>query len=568
MTLNLTVVSPTWIYQSADYRLTNLQDGDIVQPAAQKIVLANGFTWSATVCFTGIGRTSQLDIGEWLAERVNAVPADAPLDRLVEELLTADQWLATTQIVDRRHSFSIGAFVGSQPQFLLVSNFERIAHRPASRAWDALRCSRMSPKRVQTFVSGQVDAVSRAERRWLADSLDVSPEPESMYAALAEVNKRASRRSKAISPDCFVTHIDSRGRGGGVPLNSGKETPFASALKLPFRANEDLTRLLRQKLGPGPLRVAGVSMFRVENSDEYHRSQIAAEPHSAAAHVNYGAFLKDTKGDSDAAEREYLVALTHDPRHVNAIGNLGNVYADRDKIGQAVGCYDAALAIDPGNENVTWNYARLLVGALEAPEHALRILESGVATNPDSGRLRVLAGKVLIQLQRYTEALEQFTTAREKGGHQSDTEAGIAFALHLTEAPIGECVAAYRSAIAVAPKNGALRLNLAQLLFLRNEYREARKQLRRSIACGLGEAARLEAGFYRLAYNEDDAGEVFSELELLLSKGVRLDWNVDRNVQHLALTNPARAERLRALVPVLRGTEALTSSIVRGWTRR
>jgi hypothetical protein len=135
MTLNLAVTTHRCIYQSADYRLRDVRKGDTRDFETQKIVLVNTFGWSATVCFAGVGRTQNLDVSEWLADRVGSIQPDDPFERLLDELLTANEWLSTvSKPHDNRHSFSVGAFVGSEPVFALVSNFEQPSGPAAATA--------------------------------------------------------------------------------------------------------------------------------------------------------------------------------------------------------------------------------------------------------------------------------------------------------------------------------------------------------------------------------------------------------------------------------------------------
>ena len=106
MTLNVTVVTRRCIYQSADYCLMNLITHQPFPCPTQKIILKNTFRWSATVCFAGIALTNNLIVGEWLAERMNAIEPDDPFERLLDELLTAQNWLSAA-VGDKRHSFSV-----------------------------------------------------------------------------------------------------------------------------------------------------------------------------------------------------------------------------------------------------------------------------------------------------------------------------------------------------------------------------------------------------------------------------------------------------------------------------
>lgn len=119
----------------------------------QKIILKNTFRWSATVCFAGVGLTNNLIVGEWLAERMNSIELDDPFERLLDELLTAQNWLSTS-VGDKRHSFSVGAFVGSKPVFALVSNFEQLSGFRAETASQKLSVYLIHPSKPRTFVSG------------------------------------------------------------------------------------------------------------------------------------------------------------------------------------------------------------------------------------------------------------------------------------------------------------------------------------------------------------------------------------------------------------------------------
>jgi hypothetical protein len=54
-------------------------------------------------------------------------------------------------------------------------------------------------------------------------------------------------------------------------------------------------------------------------------------------------------------------------------------------------------------------------------------------------------------------------------------------------------------AIVLNPANPSLRLNVAQLLFIKGDDLEANKQLQEALRLRLGDSAQLEAQFYELA---------------------------------------------------------------------
>ena len=69
MTLNITVVTPLVVYQSADFRLTNGDTGTLIDDHSNKTVSMTFPTWSGFVTYTGLGRFGNRDlsshVGSW-----------------------------------------------------------------------------------------------------------------------------------------------------------------------------------------------------------------------------------------------------------------------------------------------------------------------------------------------------------------------------------------------------------------------------------------------------------------------------------------------------------------------
>jgi Flp pilus assembly protein TadD len=553
MTLNLTVTTRRCIYQSADYRLRDLRTGRTFDFETQKIALVNTFGWSATVCFADVGRTHNLDVSEWLADRVASIQPDDPFERLLDELLTANDWLSTVPTLhDRRHSFSVGAFVGSEPVFALVSNFEQPSSLAAATASSRLSVYKLRPTKPKAFVSGQKQAVDRSERRRLAALAARAPDPERMYSALADVNRGAATRTTLVSPACFTAHVRLTGEGGGLAHDIG-DRPFLPNFAIPAGAQEAITRVLDQRFGPGGARLVGISTSRADQSDEYHETQLREKPEDPSTHSNYGAFLMDKKGDLEGAERAYRMAIELDDNHVNALGNLANLLWEKGDRDQAANLYRRALKAGPGDENVTWNYARFLLAEFDDRQATREVLHRGITTHPESGRLLLLRADLSLRDGNALEALEGFRRAREKGADQAAVESGYAFALQLSGAPIGECIAAYRVALGLNPEDGALRLNLAQLMFIKGDDMEANKHLLEAMRSGLDESAQLEAHFYRLSHTSSDPAEILQVTKSLLTRGARLRWDVRPNIETVSQHDPQKAVLLEIGSKVMAG---------------
>ena len=552
MTLNITVTTPRCIYQSADYRLLDLQTRKTADFQIQKVVLVNAFRWSATVCFAGVGRTQALNVGDWLAERVAAVQLRDPFERLIEEVLTADSWLSAVPAPYNKHSFSIGAFVGSEPVFVLISNFEQPSGMIAQTAAASLSVFQLRPTKPKTFISGQSRAVSRADRRRLAVLAERDPDPQRMYSVLTEVNRRVAKQTALVSPACFTSHLRFTGEGGGSVHDLG-DRPFAPMFALPEVARTAITRLLDEQFGPGRAQLVGMSMVRSDSSDEYHEIQLREKPGDPNVHTNYGAYLKDKKGDLEGAEREYRKAIELDGNFAAALGNLANLFWEKKDKVRAADLYRRALRAKPGDENATWNYARFLVSEFNDYAAARVVVEQASAAHPESRRLLLLRGELCLRTGDFLDALDRYRQAREKGADQAAVEAGYAMALQLSGAPVGECIGAYRVAISLSPQNSGLRLNLAQLMFIKGEDSEANALLHEAMKLGLDEPAQLEAQFYMLAHISCNPADVFRTVKSLLDRGTRLRWNVRSNIDRVAHSNPTSAARPGVMFGALRG---------------
>jgi len=551
VTLTVTVPGRRAIYQSADYRLLDLSTGQTSDFKTQKGVLINAFGWTAVVAFAGIGRTTRVDVSEWLASHVASIGGNDPFERVIEALLDADSWLSPVEQANRRHSFSVGAFDESTPIFALVSNYESTVAPQARLAADRLTVSRIRPTRATTFVSGQAWAVSRSQRRGIARMVERDPEPAKVYEALASLNRAVSDETPLVSPSCFTSHIRLTGEGGGQ-IHGGDEIPFMPTFAFPPEVRKSVLGLLDEQFGPGRARLVGMSSGRAGATDAFHQVQLREKPLDPNVHTNYGAYLKETKADTVGAEREYRKALELQPDHINALGNLANLLWDRDDLDEARNLYERALQPEPPDENASWNFARFLIAAGE-PANALAVVERALRAHTESGRLYLLKAQLLLSDSRGREALAELDQAQQAGADLASVESGRAIALHVTGAPIAQTIGAYWTAIGFNSNDGVLHLNLAQLLFLLGDADQAEGQLAEAVKLGLDGAARLEAAFYQAAHTEAYPSVVLQRIRTLLDAGARLAWDVSPNIELVGRTDSKRATFLRQLEAAMKG---------------
>lgn len=552
MTLNITVLTEHCIYQSADYRLVDLQTNAITDFQTQKNFVVNTYKWTATVCFTGVGRTQTIDVHDWVSDKLGLVQMNDPFERLIEKLLEAKNWLSNVPPPKNKHSFSIGAFIGTKPLFALISNFERPSGQKLKQATKELSVFEVPINKTKVFVPGQSDAITRLEKKQLRSVSAGNPEPERMHLFLANVNRRAAARRNNISPACCTTHFLLTGEGETRVHNVGKIT-LPNPVAMPKELRETITQVADAQFGLNNWRIAGTSFSRWDNSDDYHNAQVREKPNDPNVHSNFGVFLKEKKNDPIGAEREYRTALNLDPKHVNALGNLANLVLERGDKEQAIGLYRKALEIEPGNENVTLNFAKHLMKESDKRISPRTLLDEGISANPQSGRLHLLQAELHLRDGSISEALERFREARERGANQNQVEIGYAYALQLSNAPIGKCIDAYHVAISLNPDNAVLRLNLAQLLFLKDDRKGGEKNLVKAQQIGLDKPAQLEALFYRLCHTPSDSAPIFDEMEALLQAGARSSWNFQPNIEAVRAHEPQKSSLLGQVSKVIKG---------------
>ena len=90
MTLNITVATAKCIYQCADYQMTEMKTRMPATGGIQKIFIVNTFRWSATVCYSGVAKYSNVvDVEEWLSDQIGKINPKDSLNHLIEQLLRA-----------------------------------------------------------------------------------------------------------------------------------------------------------------------------------------------------------------------------------------------------------------------------------------------------------------------------------------------------------------------------------------------------------------------------------------------------------------------------------------------
>jgi hypothetical protein len=176
MTLIQVLADELSVHMSCDFRLTNPYTHQIVDDSAHKLVSIQGAGWQGLIGVTGTSVIDTMPVGDWMAKTVGGFRSNLTFKEALFNLTAAETSIA--KIPDpqaRRHTFVVGAIIGSQSNIAFVSNFQSVNDRPdsplSSSTSDHFTISIAKPKQARVFLAGAVQSVSTAERNDLETAL-------------------------------------------------------------------------------------------------------------------------------------------------------------------------------------------------------------------------------------------------------------------------------------------------------------------------------------------------------------------------------------------------------------
>jgi len=213
MTLNVTILSPKIIYQSADYALFNETSNRPISTPSTKVVSINEMSWTGFITYTGIGREGTRDtsriIKTWLKEL-----KEPNIEDIVELLKTkATKWINRIR-PGAKHTFVLAAFKKKTAIAYVISNFQKWDGGEFKTS-DKFVVSRISTrKRVKIIVTGVPKAVPRESIKKLKYFLKTNyNDGLTIRQMLADItNAAALRYPGLISKECFAYSQDINGK--------------------------------------------------------------------------------------------------------------------------------------------------------------------------------------------------------------------------------------------------------------------------------------------------------------------------------------------------------------------
>ena len=232
MTLNITVLTQAVIYQSADFRLTDIVTGKPFPDPSPKTVTLTYSSWNGFITYTGLGNWRKRDVSDYLVEWLTGAvdPSIAEVASLVADKGT--ELLRDVELFHprRKHTFTLVGFTDEGPRVYVISNFEDCFGAAREGIDDHLTVTTRllgRSKKAIVIVTGYKSAVTTNERRELGSVAGNYPgDGLRIRRRMARINADAAPRShNRVSVECVVLSFRADGTGVMMLDRDAMEAP-------------------------------------------------------------------------------------------------------------------------------------------------------------------------------------------------------------------------------------------------------------------------------------------------------------------------------------------------------
>ena len=139
---------------------------------------------------------------------------------------------------------------------------------------------------------------------------------------------------------------------------------------------------------------------------QLYQEGLRINPEDHRAYHNFG-FVQMLSGQHQAAEKSFKMAIDLDSNHAPSYSKLGDIFADRGDIEQAIHYYQEGLRVQPNDFITRTNLGIALMhkGEIEAAISELRI---AIALNPDSAEVHFNLSSLLLLSGKYEEGWSEY----------------------------------------------------------------------------------------------------------------------------------------------------------------
>jgi hypothetical protein len=223
MTLNITVLTPAAIYQSADFRVTR-EDGSVIEDESAKIVVLQYLSWSGFVTYAGLGQCSGKDVSEFIAEWLEGIYGPSMAD--VAACLEREGTNLLHGIRERSGkrfalTFTLAGFEDHIVRAFVISNIEDYYARPSTEIAERLTTASVPELRpgspADVITTGSPEAVTAIDEKNLKKLATENPDDGGLIRRqIQTLNAKASASPASqnkVSEDCVVVSFRSDGYG-------------------------------------------------------------------------------------------------------------------------------------------------------------------------------------------------------------------------------------------------------------------------------------------------------------------------------------------------------------------
>lgn len=239
MTLNITILTPRMIFQSADYRLSS-SNQPLASPST-KVLEVSYKSWAGSITYTGVGSIIQTggigttEFSTILTSWLKAINHSTSFDDVVETIRRkAAVWFKIFNPPEL-HTIIIVAFSDGRPCAALISNFEdlngkMIYPNTSFRAYKTKRIFKpfvILTGYTRSNKSPSFNREVRATKIYLTRMAEYHEnDPTFVRRAIAKANRKIARLQRIfISEDCLVYSQDQNGHGYTETFGESRSVP-------------------------------------------------------------------------------------------------------------------------------------------------------------------------------------------------------------------------------------------------------------------------------------------------------------------------------------------------------
>lgn len=221
---------------------------------------------------------------------------------------------------------------------------------------------------------------------------------------------------------------------------------------------------------------------------ECYRQASALQPDLFEARFNLAGLLRESQPDE--AESHYLALLEAQPKHRDALNQLGGLARKKGLVSEAIGYYRQALEADPQFAEASNNLG-IIFQELNRLDESVEAFEQALCSRPDIPELHNNLGNVLKIKGQLEKAEACYREAIRLNPAYASPYRNLGLLLRRT-GQIGPAISHLRQALAVSPDSLETLLDLADTLLMQNHAEEAVELYERAFSISSRPAIRVK----------------------------------------------------------------------------